>query len=55
MKSLSVQNYLGNTMLGTTASTTFDKGQSDVKELKGPDLLQIADKKVNVQDFEYVD
>lgn len=42
-------------MLGTTASTTFDEVQSDLKELKGQDLLQTTDKEVTVQEFKFVD
>ena len=42
-------------MLGTTVFTTFDEVQSDLKELKGPDLLQNTDKEVTVQEFKFVD
>ena len=49
LKNLSVKNYSGNTMLGTTASTTLSEIQSELKELKGPDLLKNTDKKVTVE------
>ena len=55
IKNLSVKNYSGNTMLGTTTSTTLDQVQSDLKELKGPDLVQNTDKEVTVQEFKFVD
>ena len=55
LKNLSVKNYSGNTMLGTTASTTFDEVETELKELKGPDLLQNTDKKVIIQDFKFVE
>ena len=42
-------------MLETTASTPFDEVQSELKELKGPDLLQNTDKEVTVQEFKFVD
>ncbi|XP_068697264.1 ATP-dependent DNA helicase PIF1-like [Montipora foliosa] len=54
-KNLSVKNYSGNTMLGTTASTTFDEVQTELKQVKGPDLLENKDKKVTVQEFKFVD
>lgn len=40
-KNLSVKNYSRNTMLGSTASTTFDEVQTELKQVKGPDLLEI--------------
>lgn len=55
LKNLSVKNYSGNTILGTTASTTFDEVQFELKELKGPDLLQNTDQKVTVQEFKFGD
>ena len=45
LKNLSVKNYSGNAMLETTACTPFDEVQSELKELKGPDLLQNTGKK----------
>lgn len=54
-KNLSVKNYLGNTMLGSTASTTFDEVQTQLKQVKGPDLLENKDKKVTVKEFKFVD
>ena len=36
-KNLSVNS--GNTMLGSTASTTFEEVQTELKQVKGPDLL----------------
>ena len=54
IKNLSVKNYAGNTMLGTTASTTSDEVQSDLKERNGPDLLQNTGKEVTVQEFKFV-
>ena len=39
LKNMSVKNYSGNTMLGTTAFTTFDEVQPVLKEVKGPNLL----------------
>ena len=54
-KNLSVKNYSGNTMLGSTASTTFDEVQTELKQVKGPDLLENKDKKVTVKEFKFVD
>ena len=54
-KNLSVKNYSGNTMLGTTAWTTFDEVQTELKQVKGPDLLENKEKKVTVQEFKFVD
>ena len=54
-KNLSVKNYSGNTMLGTTAWTTFDAVQTELKQVKGPDLLDNKEKKVTVQEFKFVD
>lgn len=42
-------------MLETTASTPFDEVQSELKELKGPDLLQNTGKKSSVKEFNFVD
>lgn len=42
-------------MLETTASTPFDEVQSELKELKGPDLLQNTGKKSSVKEFKFVD
>ena len=55
LKNLRVKNYSGNAMLETTVSTPFDEVQSELKELKGPDLLQNTDKEVTVQEFKFVD
>ena len=41
VKNLSVKNYSGNTMLGSTASTTLE---TELKKVKGPDLLENKDK-----------
>ena len=54
-KNLSVKSYSGNTMLGTTAWTTFDEVQTELKQVKGPDLLENKEKKVTVQEFKFVD
>ena len=54
-KNLSVKSYSGNTMLGTTACTTFDEVQTELKQVKGPDLLENKEKKVIVQEFKFVD
>ena len=35
-------------MLGTTAWTTFDAVQTELKQVKGPDLLENKEKKVTV-------
>ena len=37
-KNLSVKDYSGNIMLGSTASTTFDEVQTELKQVNGPDL-----------------
>lgn len=42
-------------MLETTASTTFVEVQSELKELKGPALLQNTGKKVTVKELKFVD
>ena len=42
-------------MLGTTAWTTFDEVQKELKQVKGPDLLENKEKKVTVQEFKFVD
>ena len=42
-------------MLGSTASTTFDEVQTELKQVKGPDLLENKDKKVTVKEFKFVD
>lgn len=42
-------------MLGTTAWTTFDEVQTELKQVKGPDLLENKEKKVTVQEFKFVD
>lgn len=55
LKNLFVKNYSGNILLGTTAFTTFDEVQSDLKGLKRLDLLQNTDKEVTVQEFKFVD
>ena len=34
-------------MLGTTAWTTFDEVQKELKQVKGPDLLENKEKKVS--------
>ena len=54
-KNLSVKNHSGNTMLGSTASTTFDEVQTELKQVKGPDLLENKDKKVTVKEFKFVE
>lgn len=42
-------------MLETTASTPFDEVQSELEELKGPDLLQNTGKKSSEKEFKFVD
>ena len=42
-------------MLGSTASTTFNEVQTELKQVKGPDLLENKDKKVTVKEFKFVD
>lgn len=42
-------------MLGSIASKTFDKVQTELKQVKGPDLLKNKDKKVTVNEFKFVD
>lgn len=42
-------------MLGSTASKTFDEVQTELKQVKGPDLLENKDKKVTVNEFKFVD
>ena len=51
LKNPSVKNYSGNTMLETTVSTVFNEVQTDLEQVKGPDLLENSDKKVTVQEF----
>ena len=42
-------------MLGSTTSKTFDEVQTELKQVKGPDLLENKDKKVTVNEFKFVD
>ena len=37
-KNLTVKDYSENTMLGSTASTTFDEVRTELKQVNGPDL-----------------
>ena len=57
VKNLSVKNYSGNTLLGTTPSTLFEDSDTTISldKIKGPQLLANAEKNISVSEFKFVD
>ena len=53
IKNLSVKNYSGNTMLGTTVATTFEEVPPVLEQVQGSKLLKNTDKKVTVEEFKF--
>ena len=51
----SVKNYSGMTLLGTTPTTTFQKADLQLTEVKGPQLLSNTEKELLIQEFKFVD
>ena len=51
LKNMSVENYSGNTKLGTTAFTTFDEVQPVLKEVKGQTFCKIQIRKLLPKNF----
>lgn len=54
IKNLSVKNYSGNTMLGTTVTTTFKEVPPVLEQVQGSNLLRNTDKKVIAKEFKFV-
>ena len=54
-QNLSVKNYSGMTLLGTTPTTTFQKVDLQLTEVKGPQLLSNTEKEIVIQEFKFVD
>ena len=54
-QNVSVKNYSGMTLLGTTPTTTFQKVDFQLIEVKGPQLLSNTEKEIVVQEFKFVD
>ena len=54
-QNLSVKNYSGMTLLGTTPTTTFQKADLQLTEVKGPQLLSNTEKEIVIQEFKFVD
>ena len=46
-QNLSVKNYSGMTLLGTTPTTTFQKVDLQLTEVKGPQLLSNTEKEID--------
>ena len=57
VKNLSIKNYSGNTLLGTTPTTLFEEGDVTIPldKIKGPELLATAEKTISVSEFKFVD
>ncbi|KAJ7322060.1 hypothetical protein OS493_033226, partial [Desmophyllum pertusum] len=55
INNLSVKIYSGNTMLGTTVTTTFEEVTAVLDKVEGPDLLKNCDKTITVNEFKFVD
>ena len=53
-QNLSIKNYSGLTLLGTTPTTTFQKVDLQLAEVKGPEILS-NEKEIVIQDFKFVD
>lgn len=53
-QNLSVKNYSGLTLLGTTPTTTFQKVDLQLAEVKGPQLLSNTEKEIVIQEFKFV-
>ena len=56
VKNLSIENYLGNTLLGTTPTTLFKEGDVTVPpdKVKGPKRLANAEKAISVSEFKCI-
>ena len=54
-QNLSVKNYSGMTLLGTTPTTTFQKVDLQLTEVKGPQLLSNTEKEIVIKEFKFVD
>ena len=54
-QNLSVKNYSGMTLLGTTPTTTFQNVDLQLTEVKRPQLLSNTEKEIVIQEFKFVD
>ena len=56
VKNLSIKNYSGNTLLGTTPTTLFEDSNVTLplEKIKRPELLANAEKPISVSEFQFV-
>ena len=54
-QNLSVKNYSGMTLLGTTPTTTFQNVDLQLTEVKRSQLLSNTEKEILIQEFKLVD
>ena len=55
IKNLSVKNFSGSALLGTTPDTTISKSDTVIQGVKGKDLLSDGEMTETVPEFKYVD
>ena len=55
IKNLSVKNFSGSALLGTTPDTTISKSDTVIQGVKGKDLLSDEEMTETVPEFKYVD
>ena len=54
-KNLSVKNFSGNALLGTTPGTTISESDTIIKGVKGKDLLSDGEMTKTISEFKFVD